>query len=84
MLFILNFAPSAGEAGWAPGPALLVHPWIFGQMWPQLWTYLHSGASMGLKLEQTDDASFQVGDQDVFCFIPIESFDLGGQEVVPG
>lgn len=53
-------------------------------MWPQLWTYLHSGASMGLKLEQTDDASFQVGDQDVFCFIPIESFDLGGQEVVPG
>lgn len=33
---------------------------------------------MGLKLKQTDDASFQVGDQDVFRFIPVESFDLGG------
>lgn len=53
-------------------------------MWLQLWTYLHCGAGMGLKLEQTDDASFQVGDQDVFRFIPIESFDLGGQEAVPG
>lgn len=62
-----------GSRASSPGASL-----DFGQMWPQLWTYLHCGASMGLKLKQTDDASFQVGDQDVFCFIPVESFDLGG------
>lgn len=40
--------------------------------------YLDSGAGVRLQLEQTDDASLQVGDQGAFCFVPIEGFDLGG------
>jgi len=53
-------------------------------IWPQLCTYLYCSASVELELEQTDDTSLQVRDQDGFCFVPIEGFDLGGQEVVSG
>lgn len=37
---------------------------------------------MRLELEQTDDASLQVRDQDAFCFIPVGSFDLEGHKEV--
>lgn len=40
--------------------------------------YLDSGAGVGLQLEQTGDASLQVGDQGAFCFVPVEGFDLVG------
>lgn len=62
---------------------LLRHgPWLPGRIWPRLCTYLHCGAGVGLELEQTDDTSLQVRDQDAFSFIPVEGFDLRGQEVM--
>lgn len=76
VLFLLSFACS---------PLLPQHgPWLLGKVLPPLCAYLLCSASVGLELEQTDDTSLQVRDQDAFCFIPIEGFDLGGQELVSG